>query len=207
MKKQFKLFLVAVLYLVFVAQWLSGSDTSYSFVKDGDIIFQETESMQCKAVQKATHSIYSHCGIVFKEKNQWYVYEAVQPVKKTLLAEWITHGKNNHFVIKRLKETKLLTQPVLDKMHNYAVKSIGKEYDILFEWSDDKIYCSELVWKIYKEATSLEVGKLQRLKEFDLSHPIVKAKLKERYGDKIPFDEQVISPAAIFDSVLLLKVK
>ena len=69
-----------------------------------------------------------------------------------------------------------------------------------FGWSDDRIYCSELVWKIYKEALGIELGKLQQLKEFDLSHPIVQKKLKERYGNNIPYDEKVISPAAIFES-------
>jgi len=31
--------------------------------------------------------------------------------------------------------------------------------------------------------------------------------MKERYGDKIPMDEIVISPAAIFDSELLTTIK
>jgi hypothetical protein len=75
-----------------------------------------------------------------------------------------------------------------------------------FGWGDDKLYCSELVWKIYKQATGLEVGKLQKLKDFDLSNPIVARKLKERYGNKIPLDETVISPVAIFNSQLLMTV-
>jgi hypothetical protein len=82
----------------------------------------------------------------------------------------------------------------------------GKDYDIYFEWSDDKIYCSELVWKIYKEALGIEIGALQELREFDLSDNIVKSKMRERYGDKIPFDEKVISPGAMFDSEKLVTV-
>jgi hypothetical protein len=35
----------------------------------------------------------------------------------------------------------------------------------------------------------------------------VKQKLKERYGDNIPMDQIVISPAAIFNSELLMMVK
>jgi len=79
----------------------------------------------------------------------------------------------------------------------------GKNYDLYFEWSDDRIYCSELIWKIYKEGTGLEIGKLEELADFDLSNPAVKAKLKERYGNTIPKHEKVISPAAMFDSELL----
>ncbi len=54
----------------------------------------------------------------------------------------------------------------------------GKPYDTTFEWSDNKIYCSELVWKIYQRGAGIEIGKLQRLKEFDLSNAIVKAIMK-----------------------------
>ena len=33
----------------------------------------------------------------------------------------------------------------------------NKDYDLYFEWSDDKIYCSELVWKIYKNGADIEL--------------------------------------------------
>jgi hypothetical protein len=63
------------------------------------------------------------------------------------------------------------------------------------------------VWKIYQQATGIEIGELQKLKEFDLSDASVKAIMKERYPNKIPTEEKVISPAAIFDSELLVTVK
>ena len=83
----------------------------------------------------------------------------------------------------------------------------GKNYDLTFEWSDEKIYCSELIWKIYQRATGIEIGKLEKLSDFDLTNDAVKKKMKERYGNKIPMDETVISPASIFDSELLTTVK
>ena len=78
-----------------------------------------------------------------------------------------------------------------------------RPYDLTFEWSDSRVYCSELVWKMYERALGIRVGELQRLRDFDLSDPVVRAKMKERYGDAVPLDEQVISPAAMFDSPLL----
>jgi uncharacterized protein YycO len=79
----------------------------------------------------------------------------------------------------------------------------GKDYDLLFGWDDEQYYCSELVWKLLKCSTGLEVGKTQLLGEFDLSHPLVKMKLRERYGQDIPLEETVISPGNIFESDLL----
>ena len=39
-----------------------------------------------------------------------------------------------------------------------------------------------MIWKIYQRGANIEVGKLEKLKDFDLSSPEVKTKLKERYG-------------------------
>lgn len=83
---------------------------------------------------------------------------------------------------------------------------LGKAYDMTFEWSDDRIYCSELVWKLYKECTNIEVGTLKKLGDFDLSHPLVAHKVKERYGDKVPLNETVIAPADIFSDEDLVTV-
>ncbi|HEU4781445.1 MAG TPA: hypothetical protein VFS58_16305 [Steroidobacteraceae bacterium] len=38
---------------------------------------------------------------------------------------------------------------------------------------------------------------------FDLADPVVKAKMRERYGNNITTDERVISPAVMINSVLL----
>ncbi len=176
-------------------------------LKSGDIIFQTSKSQQSKAIQLATHSKYSHMGIIYVENDNIMVYEAVQPVKLTPLHEWINRGEKKHFVVKRLKESKkYLTSENLMKMKSIGETFIGKNYDIYFEWSNEKIYCSELVWKIYKEAVGIEIGKLQSLREFDLENEIVKEIMAKRYGDTIPLDEKVISPAVMFQSDKLTTV-
>ena len=177
-------------------------------IKNGDLIFQTSLSGQSKAIQLATKSKYSHCGIIYKDGNNYFVFEAVQPVKYTPLDKWIARGQNGKFVIKRLKNAdQVLTSLALAKMKEVGDKFNSKNYDLTFEWSDDKIYCSELIWKIYKRSIGIEIGKLQKLSDFDLTNNAVKKKMQERYGDKIPMDEIVISPAAIFNSELLTTVK
>jgi len=176
--------------------------------QNGDIIFQTSTSSQSKAIQLATKSKYSHVGIIYNNNGKFYVYEAVQPVKLTPLKQWIKRGKDKHYVVKRLKNAnEILTKDVLLKMKKIGEQYKGKNYDIYFEWSNDKIYCSELVWKIYEEATGLEIGKLEELRAFDLSNSAVQQKMKERYGEDIPLDEKVISPAAIFNSDKLVTVE
>ncbi len=167
---------------------------------DGDIIFQSSQSEQCEAVRIATNSKFSHCGIIFNENGKSYVYEAIQPVKKTLLSDWITHGLDNKYVVARLKDTTLLNANNVAKMKEYGKKEFNKEYDIYFEWSDEKIYCSEYVWKIYKNGANIELCNLEKLKSFNLDNPQVKAILKQRYGKNIPLNESVVAPSQLADS-------
>jgi len=179
-----------------------------SELREGDLIFQTSLSRQSQAIQLATKSKYSHCGLIYKDGKDYYVFEAVQPVKRTPLDKWIARGKDGKYVIKRLQNAdQVLTPTTLANMKQIGDKFKGKNYDLTFEWSDDKIYCSELIWKIYQRATRLEIGKLEKLSDFDLTNEAVKQKMKERYGDKIPMNEIVISPVAIFDSELLKIVK
>nr|WP_315221597.1 YiiX family permuted papain-like enzyme [uncultured Flavobacterium sp.] len=179
-------------------------NTIESKLKDGDIIFQTSQSPQCEAVRIATNSKFSHCGIIYAIDGKWFVFEAVQPVKLTPFNEWIQHGKDNKYVIKRLKNAdQVLTPVVVQKMQNYSQQLDGKEYDTFFEWTDQRIYCSELIWKIYKNGANVELCPLHELKEFNLTDERVQKILKERYGNDIPLVEKVVAPSNLFESELL----
>jgi len=181
--------------------------TERNEIREGDIIFQTSLSRQSQAIQLATKSKYSHCGLIYKDRNEYYVFEAVQPIKQTPLDKWIARGQDGKYVIKRLKNADLvLTPATLAKMKQVGNKFKGKNYDLTFEWSDNKLYCSELIWKIYQRATGLEIGKPEKLSNFDLTNDAVKHIMKERFGKRIPLNERVISPAAIFESELLMTV-
>jgi hypothetical protein len=97
-------------------------------------------------------------------------------------------------------------QETLQKMKNYAKRFNNKDYDLYFEWSDDKIYCSELIWKIYKNGAGIELCPLQKLKDFNLKDTRVKAILAERYGNKIPLDESVIAPSNLEKSKIVTTI-
>ncbi|WDF65134.1 YiiX family permuted papain-like enzyme [Flavobacterium sp. KACC 22763] len=180
--------------------------TIASKFKDGDLIFQTSESKQCEAVRIATNSKFSHCGIIYDINGNWFVFEAVQPVKLTPLEDWIKHGKDSKYVVKRLKDDSILNPQILQKMKDYSQQFDGKEYDAYFEWTDNRIYCSELIWKIYKNAAGIELSKLRELKDFNLQDPRVQKILKERYGNNIPLEEKVVAPSDIANSNILKTV-
>jgi len=176
-------------------------------VQEGDVIFQTSRSSQSLAIQLATGSRYSHMGIVLFQAGKPYVFEAAATVRYTPLQAWIHRGEGQHYVVKRLRSSAANLSPAaIKKLHAVAHTFEGRPYDLTFEWSDQRIYCSELVWKIYDRALGLQIGTLQHLRDFNFRAPAVQQKLRERYHDKIPLDEQVISPVAMYDSPLLTTV-
>ncbi len=190
------------LVLVIVCVCLSGCVQSNDFaLKDGDILFQDFPSPQSMAVKIATNSEFSHCGIIFYENDIPMVWEAVQPVTITSLDRWIGRDVDSHYVVKRLiNSDSIFADTIVAQMKKYGKTHLGKDYDIYFGWSDERLYCSEYVWKMYNSALNIELGSLKSLKEYNLTHPAVVDKLKERYGDNIPLNEPVVSPQDVFDS-------
>ncbi|MCG2811569.1 MAG: YiiX family permuted papain-like enzyme [Candidatus Aminicenantes bacterium] len=191
-----KLLLFAAFVLLILSAW---GDSLVNKLRKGDIVFHTSRSSQSVAIQKATHSKYSHMGIVFFRAGAPYVYEAIKTVQYTPWKKWSSRGEGGHCVVKRLKDAeRILTTEAVAKLRQVATKLRGRPYDLTFEWSDERIYCSELVWKIYDRGLGLHIGRLQKLSEFDLSDPIVKAKLIERYSMAIPMEETVIYPGEMY---------
>ncbi|MGL5889085.1 MAG: YiiX family permuted papain-like enzyme [Bacteroidia bacterium] len=175
---------------------------------NGDLIFQSSNSGQSAAVQLATHSVYTHCGILFSENGKWMVYEAVQPVRKVPVEQWTAAGQNGFYIVRRLKNAdSLLNESKINAMKTAAIKRLGRDYDIYFSWDEERLYCSELVWKVYEEGAGIEVGTRKKMRDYDLTAPAVKKIMRQRYGNKPPLDEFMISPQDVFESDKLITVK
>ena len=192
--------LALTLFLLLPTSFAHGGEPA-PLVQDGDIIFHTSRSSQSIAVQRATGSRYSHMGIILFRNGSPMVYEAVRTVRSTPLQKWIARGEGGHYVVKRLVNAEqTLNAEALARLRRTAGTFEGKPYDLTFEWSDDRIYCSELVWKIYERALDIHIGALQRLRDFRLDDPAVRSKMKERYGNAVPLNEPVISPASMFNA-------
>jgi hypothetical protein len=186
---------------------LLGSILADDPLKNGDIIFHTSKSSQSLVIQRATGSTYSHMGIIILSNGRPYVLEAIEPVSLTPLSKWVNRGAGGRYSVKRLKDAERLLKPdKVAKMKEIGYAFLGKHYDSYFEWSDSRQYCSELVYKIFERSIGIKLCPLRCLKSFDLDDPIVKKKLKERYGRHVPFEELVVAPSDIYESPYLVSV-
>ena len=179
-------------------------------LRDGDIVFQHSRSAQSKAVALATGSEWTHMGLIWIKDGEPWVLEAVQPVKLTPLPDWAVRGIRGRLVIKRLRDAEKVFSPAaVTRLHALGTAWLGRPYDPLFQWDDDRLYCSELVYKLLDRAAGVQVGELRKAKDFDLASPEVQRLMAKRFGRPgVRFDpeETVVSPQQIFEDPKLVTV-
>jgi hypothetical protein len=181
---------------------LSAEPAAIPTLREGDIVFTGSEQGQGGAIMAATDSVFTHCGVVFERDGKLMVIEAVHPVKITGIREFIGRAKLPALAFKRLK--KPLDPAKVAVAREWAAAQIGRPYDDRFQWGDDRLYCSELVWKIFGKA-GVELCKLRSVREYRLDHPKVRALITERFGkvDNLNMEEKVVAPSDLAASHLL----
>ncbi len=164
---------------------------------EGDIIFIQSQTAQAKALTEATRSVWTHVGIIVKNKaNAWAVAEAVGPLKVTPIADFIGRSKNKSYKILRFRH---FDQKTMLKSLYITLPKYNKPYDIYFEFNQDKIYCSELTYLVFKDVTGFDLGRIQKMKEMQLNGPYVQALIKKRFTDTgrhFDPEELIITPVS-----------
>jgi uncharacterized protein YycO len=151
-------------------------------------------------ISEVTKSELTHVGIVLIKNGKPYVFEAVKPVKLTPLNQWISRGVDSKYIVMRSKKT--LTETDLFKMEEYGQSQLGKDYDVKFQWSDDKMYCSELVYKVF-ESAGITLSKKHTFKDYDLNGEKTKEAIRARYNTSINLNETVVTPVDLRNSTKL----
>lgn len=201
MKKVLKiaslLILSAVLFPVisaFGTRFLENTDAMTSVpgineLKEGDIIFQTSQSQQSKYIQMATGSRMSHCGIIVKTDRGCKVLEASRTVRLTDLKDFIARGKDGKYWIKRMD--------IGDKKIRYR-RYLGKHYDLAFRFDNNKYYCSELVYDIYLKQLDIELCRPKSVSSYCI---LGLDKILKRRG--IDTSQKVVAPSDIYHSDML----
>lgn len=179
-------------------------DTAEYTPETGDIIAHTSKSSQSTMIQVGTMSKYSHIGVIFVIDNEIYVFEAIATTRLTKLEDFIKRGKNKDFTIYRYAEwlnanseyqrglTVQQKQSLTSRIRNYR----GSKYDLAFKWSDDKMYCSELVWKMYNDI-GISLTETRKIRSFNIWIPKIRKVMEARWGGEVNMDEPVVAPKDI----------
>lgn len=135
--------------------------------QEGDVLFQslpDTPGLDIiDAIEGATESPFSHCGVMVKKEDGWYVLEAMVPtVQETPYLRWLQRGGGKFAAYRLKKEEHRAKIPAwITEMR----KRMGKPYDFRYRMSDEAIYCSELPFDGWKSLTGEEMGTVVTLGE------------------------------------------
>ena len=174
------------------------ADLPKDFVwETGDVIGHTSTSRQSKAIQIGTMSKYSHVGVVVYKDGVHKVLEARSRVKYTPISVFLKRGKGKKYTVLRPK--KPLTSTQQKQLRAVAKNYIGKPYDTPFQWSDKKMYCSEVIWKMYDDI-GIEIAPLQELKDYYFHVPKIKKEVQRRWNGKVNWKEPTIAPSDIMKS-------
>lgn len=163
--------------------------------RDGDIIFQEGDGERSKHIAAVTESSVTHCGLIIIDKNRVMVLEADDKVVKTPIEEFIACGKDKKFALARIED---LPEDKASKIIKEGMKYLDQPYDNKYQWDDEYLYCSELVYKAYQKGAGIELCPFVKLGD-------LKYRGHEEYMGKImggapSLDLKMITPAGIFKS-------
>jgi hypothetical protein len=163
----------------------------------GDVIVQSITpcGRLLRTIKGVTESKWCHCGVVDRKDDSWVVCEAVgNGVRYTPLAYFLLRGETIDFAAYRLAGDFRRSAGALAAC---CGKYVGRPYDIQYELDDEKIYCSELVYKAFRDATGGdELRVVQRFGDLNWK-PFEKDIAFYHGSEDLPFDRLVITPAAL----------
>jgi len=147
------------------------------------------------AIEGITGSPYSHCGVVTKIDEEWYVIEAIGPVKETPLGEFIAQGRQFEIDVFRLKEE---YREGIDGFISHLRSYRGKPYDLRYRMDDSKIYCSELIYKAFEKQYGEELGDIKKLG--DMNWKPYESTIVHYERGPVPLDREMITPIAVAEA-------
>lgn len=204
MKKTFMilgiiLLLIALPFGSIVTETLSSQTEPIKDIREGDVIFQTSQSQQSPLIQIATQSTISHCGIIIIKDGKPYVLETLKTLVLTPLDKFIARGKDGKYWLKRSNK-----ENIKIKYGSY----LGKPYDLAFKFDNDKFYCSELIYDIYKNQLGIELCEPKKVSDYLIlgtgKIPQIEKAMKKR---GIAKDQYAVAPVDVFESVYLKDVK
>ncbi len=167
----------------------------------GDVVFQSLgRSKLGELIEGSTDSRFSHCGLVLKKGDDWFVIEAIGPVREIALPDWIAQG-HGAFAAFRLRAE---YEERIPAMIASARTFLGRPYDHRFRFDDEKIYCSELVFKAFQSATGEMLGRVRKVRE--LNWEPYRAFIEELEGGPVPLDREMITPRDVSEAWQLREV-
>jgi len=188
--------------LVTLACWLAPTLASAD-VRPGDVVFQRSRTAQAEVIAEVTRSEWTHVGVVLERDGALVVLEAGAPVGWTPIADWKARGVGGRMLVRRLPRR--LGRAELARLARLGERFVGRAYDARFEWNDRRLYCSELVYRLFELAVGVRLVEPQRWRDLVFTAR-ARALARRRLGRQPEPNGRVVTPAALATAPTLRSV-
>ncbi|GAB4176946.1 MAG: hypothetical protein Kow00108_12390 [Calditrichia bacterium] len=174
---------------------------TFSWIKEGDIVFQIRPEKRYRIMSFITPATYNHCGIIVMSDDQPSILSAETTVKQMPLMEWIKLGEDSKFLILRPVEK---LQESMKNIIRAAKSYKGRPYDYSYEWDERKIYNTELIQKAFYKGAGVHLGSVEIVEMIYIAPEDSTIFLELKHT--LPNGKEVVPIETILNSALLKNI-
>lgn len=171
-------------------------------LKDGDLVMRSDDGIESESLRSFStkDKSFSHCGIVFIEKDTPVVYHNMagdENPNEILLRQtfdyFVDSKHKTGFGIFRYS----LTPDEIEKLHSISKEYLAKglKFDKTFDLkTNDKMYCAEMIYKFLRQATNGRVNlPTTTIKNFRVRDPKYKGLVLKEF-EYVALDNLFLNP-------------
>lgn len=131
----------------------------YDKLQDGDIILRKGDGPLSFHLMNNTKEEYTHCGIIFKDDNKWRVIHSlggevskdeIDGVQTMDLDKFIEYSADSVLYICRPIFIDSAGAKIVERAKYYLERKVPFDHRFSL-FTEDKLYCSELLYHIFKD--------------------------------------------------------
>ncbi|NLP56725.1 YiiX/YebB-like N1pC/P60 family cysteine hydrolase [Lutibacter sp. B1] len=143
-------------YFLFITEHNNKGEIPISNLKNGDLVLRCGRSTESYAVYLADKDAeFSHIGIIQIDNNIPYVIHAVphklKTIKKETLQEFLKPENASKYAIYRTTFSQTILNKVVNEANQFYTKKLTFDDDFDLK-TNNKLYCTELIVKAFKNA-------------------------------------------------------
>ena len=165
----------------------------------GDLVFIEVTHKIFQYVSEASLCWSNHVGIIVGHDGQDYILaESTIPLsRQTTLSAFIKRSRHQRYEVRRLQES--LSDEQKFSLISHVFGKLNIPYHTGFKLDSKRQFCSKFVYELYRDAISIELGKVETFSELLKTNP--HANLVFWYTwffGYIPWQRKTVTPASLY---------
>ena len=165
----------------------------------GDLVFVEVPYKVFQYVSEASLCWSNHVGMIIGHDGQDYIIaESTIPLsRQTRLTAFVQRSRAQRYEIRRLQEG--LSDNQKFALISWVFGKLNIPYHTGFKLNSRRQFCSKFVYELYRDAISIELGKIETFSELLQTNPQANLTFwRVWFFGNIPWQRKTVTPASLY---------